>query len=503
MEELAFFCSLWYNQTQRGGVNVIRSTKLISTVSAGILIFLTMSACSENKSHEDNAPSQFEISAPDSSSLPEKQENQWWENSCFPGVCIRLPKNDAFCVPENGNSSILLCSASAPEQVVLKAQESYRNLWGLSEAEMANRIISWYLSYPDSITNTDDLPNKSGIILKRLSVKGTEESEPMFYYLAQTNDITFVLNCPQPSQTEREAAEHMLEDMEIDCSNLSFNYDPYNDTSDDTPYCYGVLNEEDRKLYNEIHTEITPDTVGTGKVWKRKCSPEDAQRYERIAYGIMHDYEEEDNYYDFDIDYKNGEFRLKAVSVLFDHSEDLALRETINKKADEILADIPEGLTRYGKYAYLAEVVCNMTEYDYAASGEPGTEQLTPKTSYPWGVRGPFEDGAAVCEGYSNAYTVLCERAGLFCDTVSGGDHAWNLIRLNGEYYFFDTTWMDSPDQRYGNTYIMPFGKEDPQHAEKIKAPRCQIEHYDEYLDVLQQTGSIDWIKENLLTPDE
>ena len=83
MKELAFFCSLWYNQTQRGGVNVIRSTKLISTVSAGILIFLTMSACSENKSHEDNAPSQFEISAPDSSSLPEKQENPWWEQAAF------------------------------------------------------------------------------------------------------------------------------------------------------------------------------------------------------------------------------------------------------------------------------------------------------------------------------------------------------------------------------------------------------------------------------------
>ena len=50
-----------------------------------------------------------------------------------------------------------------------------------------------------------------------------------------------------------------------------------------------------------------------------------------------------------------------------------------------------------------------------------------------------------VCQGYACAVQYLLEQLGIQSVIVSGtalGDaHAWNLIRLDGEYYYMDATW--------------------------------------------------------------
>lgn len=62
----------------------------------------------------------------------------------------------------------------------------------------------------------------------------------------------------------------------------------------------------------------------------------------------------------------------------------------------------------------------------------------------------------AVCAGYSNLFEVVCRELGISCKTVSGyskinadqigkplgeTDHAWNIVTLNGESFFVDSTW--------------------------------------------------------------
>ena len=57
---------------------------------------------------------------------------------------------------------------------------------------------------------------------------------------------------------------------------------------------------------------------------------------------------------------------------------------------------------------------------------------------------------STVCAGYAEALYVLCNMAGIECMVVTGevgalsdaNDlHAWNVARVNGQYYQFDTTW--------------------------------------------------------------
>ncbi|MBR7133837.1 MAG: hypothetical protein IKD04_09950 [Clostridia bacterium] len=53
----------------------------------------------------------------------------------------------------------------------------------------------------------------------------------------------------------------------------------------------------------------------------------------------------------------------------------------------------------------------------------------------------------AVCEGYAEAYQYLLGLVGVQAYTVTGeGDgvpHEWNLVRLDGKYYYTDLTWDD------------------------------------------------------------
>ena len=69
---------------------------------------------------------------------------------------------------------------------------------------------------------------------------------------------------------------------------------------------------------------------------------------------------------------------------------------------------------------------------------------------------GVFDDGIAVCQGYAEAFCVLCYSAGIQAEMVIGtayngyetSSHAWNIVRIDGNWYQIDVTWDDpiTPD---------------------------------------------------------
>ncbi len=59
-----------------------------------------------------------------------------------------------------------------------------------------------------------------------------------------------------------------------------------------------------------------------------------------------------------------------------------------------------------------------------------------------------FLDKQSVCAGYSKAFQYLCKEAGIECLYVNGYTkdnmlHAWNMVKLNDNYYWVDVTWGD------------------------------------------------------------
>lgn len=469
--------------------------KQFAVLAAAVLTLTGLTACrTQNPPPEPSAPL-----TSDTGTLPaEPQSPAVSRIRCYPNAIFSLPQDSAYLVPEQGGD--LLLSADGDRTPVLTAGFAYRNLFGLSDGDMAARVIAWYLSEPGESPKAEPLDSQTGIRLSRVRVG---QDAPAVWYLVQHGGMTYALLLSSVvSPAQQQAVERLLAQLTIEPDgNAPFRYDPQTDSSDDTPYCYGVLSAEDRRIYDEICTELTADSVGTGKVLTYPCASQaEAERFDRIVYGVSHDREEQTSYMSFDTEQKNGTYRIKAASVRFDHSEDLELRDTVSRKTDAILGKMPAGLTRYGKYLYLADALCDMCQYDFA-NEDVLSDPSQGLTLYPYGLRGPFEDGAAVCFGYAHAYTALCSHAGLFCNTIVAGEHAWNLIRLNGEYYYLDVTWMDNSEGRRDSIYNLPFTKDEPGHADYLKIPRCGPIMYDEYLDILRQTGTLDWEAEAILRP--
>lgn len=61
-------------------------------------------------------------------------------------------------------------------------------------------------------------------------------------------------------------------------------------------------------------------------------------------------------------------------------------------------------------------------------------------------------NGKSVCAGYARAYQYLLQQLGIpcyYCTGYSGGDHAWNIVKLDDGYYNVDVTWDDANTLRY------------------------------------------------------
>lgn len=100
-------------------------------------------------------------------------------------------------------------------------------------------------------------------------------------------------------------------------------------------------------------------------------------------------------------------------------------------------------------------------------------------------IAGIFWKKQAVCAGYARAMQYLLERLGIPCIYVEGSTagssegHAWNIVQLDGQYYYVDATNGDQPEFLEGDAvqlaehkttiydYLCPF----PEEYEEIYTP--------------------------------
>jgi hypothetical protein len=113
----------------------------------------------------------------------------------------------------------------------------------------------------------------------------------------------------------------------------------------------------------------------------------------------------------------------------------LSERDIINSQiTDNIINNIiTEGMTDREKVQAICVYVLELLEYDISTVDESNEMPLT--TS--------LESGKVVCASYAYLTNVLFNKAGITSYKISNGGHCWNMIVLDGNYYYIDTTHMD------------------------------------------------------------
>lgn len=132
-----------------------------------------------------------------------------------------------------------------------------------------------------------------------------------------------------------------------------------------------------------------------------------------------------------------------ALSRLSDEDTD------VMDKLDEIINQvIKNGMTDYEKELAIHDYLVLNSKYDY----DNYENDTIPDQSYePYGL---LIDGIGVCKAYAESMQLLLNKAGIECEVVTGRskgeNHAWNIVKLDDEYYMLDATWDDPVPDKQG-----------------------------------------------------
>ena len=103
-------------------------------------------------------------------------------------------------------------------------------------------------------------------------------------------------------------------------------------------------------------------------------------------------------------------------------------------------------MTDYEKELAIHDWIVTWTDYDVEASNNSPTAKPDPDNDNPYGL---FFSKKSICSGYSSTFQLFMDMLGVECITVKGHardmetDHAWNMVRLDGDWYCVDVTWDD------------------------------------------------------------
>ncbi len=115
--------------------------------------------------------------------------------------------------------------------------------------------------------------------------------------------------------------------------------------------------------------------------------------------------------------------------------EAAAYQQQVDAVVSEWLSGISMDASDYEKSKYVFETIIENTEY---VSGSENNQNIL----------SVFLNNESVCQGYAEATAYLLHQLGITSSVITGeipdqGSHAFNLVLLDGSWYYMDTTWGD------------------------------------------------------------
>jgi hypothetical protein len=131
--------------------------------------------------------------------------------------------------------------------------------------------------------------------------------------------------------------------------------------------------------------------------------------------------------------------RKIIFSYLYPPEKIASVEKKITDRIESIILTANSLSTLYEKEVLLHDYLVSNVKYEYADKSYHKAHSAV----------GALLHGRAVCEGYAMAFKLLCDAVGISNIILYGtatnsdgtGNHAWNIVKLNGKCYHIDVTW--------------------------------------------------------------
>lgn len=125
---------------------------------------------------------------------------------------------------------------------------------------------------------------------------------------------------------------------------------------------------------------------------------------------------------------------------------DKALRQ-LAEKVNPVVAEAGKLNSDIDKIKYIVDYMCSSTVY---SKFDPMWVAKSGKTiSDMQDLWSCIIDGETVCAGYADAFHYYMNRLGIPAAKMISTGHGWNIIEIDGDYYYMDVTWVDCSGSYY------------------------------------------------------
>lgn len=198
-----------------------------------------------------------------------------------------------------------------------------------------------------------------------------------------------------------------------------------------TRYAYNTLDDDEKALYDAI--------LGAASTMNFKIRGTENVSMEKWAkvFGMVFNQEPQ-------LFWLNSKIKIGKIYFNETDTEKIAsMQKEIDATVSKILKEANGKSSTYDKLKVFHDhLVLNST---FEKSEEVGSYNQSIYNAF---AGGTSSQGNIQCNGYAKAMQYLCDQAGIDCMVITGTNkdgatHAWNKVKVDGEWYNLDCTWDD------------------------------------------------------------
>ncbi len=203
-------------------------------------------------------------------------------------------------------------------------------------------------------------------------------------------------------------------------------------------YYYNAISQEEKALYEQIYTSIV-------ECKEVNLNNTDQNSVQKVFECVTNDHPE--IFYCSSYKIQTTELYGEVMKITFMPNWHMTeetveqCRTDIKRYVESCTNSIPRGADEYTKVKAVYEYIISNTDY-------------VPNSQNNQNICSVCIGGQSVCMGYAKTTQYILLQLGidttLAFGTVGGESHSWNLVRVDGEYYYMDTTWGDAGYVRPG-----------------------------------------------------